>query len=209
MPVFYCKQEDFKGCPYRLIDLEEPLPLCLYIDLWAKLVNNHEFLEIPRLTNRACDLIKMEEGRAETVRRLHLEKFKDFLETVQIGDTVFCRIAPFHEVKLIDKPSSVSECVRCETPNGKVIRIMADHLSRLAKGDYFGEYFVKGALSRRKALKLEFKAKHHGFRAKIEKKSDGYLLKIFGDSQQQVDDFIFMVLELNLDLDRFLAEPIV
>ncbi|MBY9013823.1 MAG: hypothetical protein KGD70_15730, partial [Candidatus Lokiarchaeota archaeon] len=80
-------------------------------------------------------------------------------------------------------------------------------LYRMAKGDYYGEYLVKGALSRRRALKLEFKAKHHGFRAQIEKKSDGYLLKIFGDSQKQVDDFIFMVLERKLDLERFLAGP--
>ena len=208
MPVFYCKQEDFEGCPYRLIDLEFPHPLCRYIDLKATLIVDREFSEIPRLTSKACDWIKLEEGRAETVRRLHRERFKDFLENVQVGDTVFCRIAPFHEVKLIDKPLDDIGYVRCEAPNGKIIKIMASHLFRMAKGDYYGEYLVKGAFSRKKTLKLEFKAKHHGFRAQIEKKSDGYLLKIFGDSQKQVDDFIFMVLEQNLELSRFLAEPI-
>ena len=207
MPVFYCKQEDFEDCPYRVIDLEEPLPLCRYIDLQAKLIVNREFSEIAHLTSRACDWIKMEEGQAETIRQLHRKRFKDFIENVQVGDIVFCRIAPFHEVKLVDKPSSVSDRVHCETPEGKIIRVMAGHLFRMAKGNYFGEYLVKGALSRRRALKLEFKAKHYGFRTKIEKKSDGYFLKIFGDSQEQVDDFIFMVLEHDLELDRFLLDP--
>ena len=207
MSVFYCRQENFESCPYRFIDLEEPHPLCRYINLQATLIVNREFSKISRLTSRACDWIKMEEGRAETFRRLHRERFKDFLENVQVGDNVFCEIAPFHDVKLIDKPSDDTEYVRCEALNGKIIKIMACHLYRMAKGDYSGEYLVKGVFSRRKTLKLEFKSKLHGFRTEIEKKSDGYLLKIFGDSQKQVDDFIFMVLEHKLDLERFLTGP--
>ena len=207
MPVFYCRRESFEGCPYRLIDLNEPHPICDYIKLTVRLMIDKEFSKIPRLTSRACDYIKTEEGRAETVRRLHRERFKAFLEEVQVGDTVFHIIAPFHEVKLIDKPSSASDRVRCRTPNGQIIEVRAGHLFRIDKGDYFGEYLVKGAFSRRKTLKLEFKAKRNGFRTEIEKRSDGYLLKIFGDSQEQVDDFIFMVLEQGLDLERFLADP--
>ena len=207
MSVFYCKQEDFEGCPYRLTDLEFPRSLCRYIDLWAEIVNDRDFSEISRLTSKACDWIKLEEGRAETTKRLHNERFRDFRENVQVGDTVFCKIPPFHDVKLIDKPSDDTEYVRCEALNGKIIKIMACHLYRMAKGDYSGEYLVKGVFSRRKTLKLEFKSKLHGFRTEIEKKSDGYLLKIFGDSQKQVDDFIFMVLEHKLDLERFLTGP--
>lgn len=207
MPVSHCEQQNFESCPYRIIDLSELCPICNYSKLKVRLMIDKEFSKIPRLTSRACDYIKMEEGRAETIRRLYRERFKAFLEDVQVGDIVFSIIGPFHEVKLIDKPSSASDRVSCRTPNGEIIKVRAGHLFRIAKGDYFGEYLVKGAFSRRKTLRLEFKAKRNGFRTEIEKRSNGYLLRIFGDSQEQVDDFIFMVLEQGLDLERFLADP--
>lgn len=46
----------------------------------------------------------------------------------------------------------------------------------------------------------EYKARYYGFRAKIERKDNGYLLKIFGDSQQEVNEVINVVLKQGFDL---------
>ena len=207
MTVFYCNQESFEGCPYRIIDLEKPFPICNYAKEQAKLIVSREFSEIPRLTSRTCDWIKMEEGRLDALRILHRERFMDFLDNVQIGDKVYSEIGPFHDVTLLEKPSNDSEFVRCETSEGKIIKIQAAHLGRVAKGNYSGEFFIKGIENETKALFSENRAKYNGFRTVIERKKDGFLLKVLGDSQEQVDDFIFMVLEQNLELMRFLAGP--
>ncbi len=209
MSRFYCRQEDSENCPYKLIDLCEPLPICNYTELFVSLMIDNKFSEIPRLVSKACESIRMEEGREKTIRRLYSKRFEYFLDNVKAGDVVFCRVAPFHEVKIIDIPLNDSGYVRCRAPNGKIIKVMAFHLFILAKGEFQRDYILKGAFSRKKALRLKNKANIHGFRVKIAKKSVGYVLKVYGDSQEQVDDFIFWVLESKLDLDRYLSKPII
>jgi len=53
---------------------------------------------------------------------------------------------------------------------------------------------------KKKALELEDRAKCYGFRVSIDEQDDGYLLKIFGDSQQEVDDFINLFIKQNREL---------
>ena len=98
-----CNQ-DFKNCPYRLIDMENPRPLCDYYRLHARLILNREFSEIPVLVRRACKWMQNEESRLKFIREIARKKTLDFLENTQVGDTVFCGIAPFHAVKLLEKP---------------------------------------------------------------------------------------------------------
>ncbi|MFX0017244.1 MAG: hypothetical protein ACFFAK_04655 [Promethearchaeota archaeon] len=43
---------------------------------------------------------------------------------------------------------------------------------------------------RSKAKIIELKARELGFRVQVAKFNDGYMLKIYGDSQDELDDFI-------------------
>ncbi len=209
MPVFYCKQEDFEGCPYRLIDLGKPHPVCNFIKLKAKLIINNEFSEIPRLISRACVWIKEDETRLETIRSISRENGLDIINYAKVDDMLFCLRGQFQgrEVKLLEKPSGGSIFAKCQVPNGEVFNIQPQGLRRIAKGNYCGEFFIKGIENEEKAIFSENRANYYGFRAEVEKKNDGFFLKIFGESKEQVDDFIFMVLEQNLELMRFLAGP--
>ncbi|KKL85678.1 hypothetical protein LCGC14_1952330 [marine sediment metagenome] len=198
-----CNQ-DFKNCPYRLIDMENPRPLCDYYRLHARLILNREFSEIPVLVRRACKWMQNEESRLKFIREIARKKTLDFLENTQVGDTVFCGIAPFHAVKLLEKPIDDSKFVLCEAPSGKVIKIQACHLSRISKGSYFSDYFIEGVENEKKAQELEYKARYYGFGSGIEKKDDGYLLRIYGDSQQEVDDFIVLYLEQDFDISPYI-----
>lgn len=209
MTVFYCNQESFEGCPYRIIDLEKPFPICNYAKEQAKLIVSREFSEISRLTIRACDWIKEEEGRLETIRRIARENGLDVVNNAKIGDMLFCLRGQFQgcEVKLLEKPSDSSIFAKCQAPKGEVFNIQPLSLRRIAKGNYHREYFVKGIKNKERATFSENRANYYGFRTKIEKKHDGFVVKIFGESKEQVDDFIFMVLEQNLELMRLLAGP--
>lgn len=209
MPVFYCKQEDFEGCPYRLIDLEKPHPLCRYIELTAQLIIDREFSGISGLTSKACDWIKQDEARSETIRRIARENGLDVINNAKVGDMLFCLFGRFQgrEVKLLEKPLNGSIFAKCQAPNGELFEMQPILLRRIAKGYYCGEFFVKGIENEERATISKNKANYYGFRADVEKKTDGFLLKIYGESKEQVEDFIFMVLEQNLELERFLAGP--
>ena len=45
---------------------------------------------------------------------------------------------------------------------------------------------------------------YYGFRTEIERTDNGYFLKIYGDSQQEVDDFITLSLEQDFDISPYI-----
>ena len=199
MTDIVCDQ-DFKNCPYRIHDLEKDYPLCDYFRLHARLIINREFSKIPSLIRRACGWVLQEESRLKFIRSVAQKKTMDFLANAKVGDSVFCIRPPWHDVRLLEKPLNDSAFVSCETPKGKIIRVQACHLYRISKGSYYGEYFIEGTENEKKAQEFEYKAEYYGFRAEIEKKDNGFLLKIYGDSQQEVDEFINVVLKQGFEL---------
>lgn len=198
-----CSQ-DFKSCPYRLFDLENHKPLCDYYRLHAQLIINREFSKIPSLIRKACEWVQKEESRLEFIREIARKKGLDVLENSQIGDNVFCQIGSYHEVKLLEKPSGGSIFLKCQAPNGKIIQVQACNLRRISKGNFSRDHFIDGAENEKKAKELEYKAKYYGFRTKIEKTDNGYLLRLYGDSQQEVDDFITLSLEQDFDISPYI-----
>jgi len=145
-----------------------------------------------------------EERRLEFIREIARKNGLDVLENAQIGDALFCRIAPHHEVKLLEKPSGGSIFLKCQAPNGKIIQVQACDLRRISKGNYSGDYFIEEAENEKKLRELEYKAQYYGFRTETEKKNNGYLLRIYGDSQQEVDDFITLSLEQDFDISPYI-----
>ncbi|GAH47639.1 unnamed protein product, partial [marine sediment metagenome] len=64
------------------------------------------------------------------------------------------------------------------------------------------EYFIDGTETETLTQELKYKANFNGFRIEIEGKDNGNLLKIYGDSQQEVDDFISLFLESFMTIDK-------
>ena len=60
----------------------------------------------------------------------------------------------------------------------------------ISKGNYVAEYLAKGNESEIDSLMIKRMALEAGFRVEIEKSEMGHLIKIFGDSQREVDDFM-------------------
>jgi len=148
--------------------------------------------------------VQKDEARLKFIREITKRRGLDLLKNAQIGDIVFCYVGTYHEVKLIEKPLDGSIFVTCETPSGKVIRVQPRDLGRISKGFYFSEYYIEGIRNKKQAQEIEYKAKYNGFRAEIERKDNGYVLKIYGDSQQEVDDFINLSLEQDFDISPYI-----
>jgi len=203
MKYSICHQQKEK-CPFRVFDVQLDIFICNFYKEYSSMLNDGNSFGAELLLNRACEKYQNEEKRLKFIREIAHKKTQDFLTNAQIGDVVFCRIAPFHEVKLLERPLNVSKFVSCEAPNGKVIRRQACHLYRISKGNYSGEYFIKETENEKKLRELEYKVKYYGFRTKVEKKKNGFLLKIYGDSQQEVDDFITLSLEQDFDISPYI-----
>lgn len=192
-----------KDCLFRTLDIQLEIFTCnFYKEYWNVFFDGDSF-SINSLLRRACEWIKIEEARLEFICEISRKKVSDLLENVQVGESVFCRIAPDHEVKLLEKPLDESEFVSCEAPDGRIVKIQVHHLRRISKGDYYGEYFINGPESEKKAQGLIYKANYYGFRAQVEKKDNGCFLKIYGDSQQDVDNFINLSLEQDFDISPY------
>jgi hypothetical protein len=202
MKYSICRQQKEK-CPFRVFDVQLDFFICNFYKEFTSMVNGGNSFGAKLLLNRACEKYQNEERRLKFISGISRKKTQDFLDNSQVGDIVFCRIAPFHKVKLLEKPLDDSKFISCEAPNGKVIRRQACHLYKISKGNYYGEYFIDDIKNEKKLLKLEYKTQYYGFRTEVEKKKNGYLLKIFGDSQQEVDDFITLSLELDFDISPY------
>jgi len=108
----------------------------------------------------------------------------------QIGDILFC-MARSKELKLAEKPTEFSQIarVKCRKSDGPIVEIPAYNLRKISSGNYYGEFLIEGLENEKRAKELEIYAKYYGFRAEYAKIDKAFLLKIYGDSQQEVDVF--------------------
>ena len=189
--------EDVEKCPLRIYDLEKDILRCDFFRQNSILICNRQLNRKTALVNKACDYIKKEEARLDSIVAVSHKKTLDFLKNAQKGDNVFCRVGVFPEVKLLEKPLNDSEFVSCQIPNGKIIRVQACHLYRISKGNSYGEHFIG---NKEIAQELKRRANYHSFRVEVEERDNGYLLKIYGDTQQEVDDFINLYIKQDREL---------
>jgi len=199
MPYLRCRCPEFKNCPFRTHDLELEIIICNFL----KATTGVQSSRLHNFTSRACEWTKTEEGRLASIRKISHKKTLDFLKNAQVGDTVYCRVELPHEVKLLKKPLdlNVSRRCKCQKTNGRVISVHVSHLSIISKGSYYGEYFfLPITRGKKEALELKNKSMYYGFRAELLEKNNGYLLKLYGDSQQEVDDFINLFIKQKFEL---------
>ena len=110
---------------------------------------------------------------------------KEFLEKVQPGDVCFCT-AETENVIFLEHPSNIHGDLRYNTIDSKIYESSSFCFRIISKGDKCAEYETK---DKAKLESYERLARRNGFRIEIEKIEDVYLLKIYGDRQEDVDNF--------------------
>lgn len=198
-----CNQ-DFKNCPYRVWDLSKDYPLCYFYRLHSRIIINREFSQLPSLVRKACEWVQKEEARLKCIRGIALKRTLRMLKKIEIGDTLFWTTHS-EDVKLLEKPNEFSQVVRikCQKSNGIIVEIPAHLLRKVSNGNYYGDFITKG-INEEDLQELQYKARYYGFRVETEKKDNGYLLRIYGDTQQEVDEFIILALEQDFDISPFI-----
>lgn len=194
-----------KNCSFRILDIQLDIFTCNFYKEYWRVFNDGNSFGAKSLLNRACDWIQKEEARSEFISKGASKETVEMLKSIEVGDSLFWT-SQSKEVKLSEKPTEISQIARikCEQLNGKIVKIPAYLLCKLSKGNYVGEYLIKGIENEKRAQEIEYKVRYYGFRAEIVEKDDGFLLKIYGDSQQEVDDFIALSLEQDFDISPYI-----
>jgi len=195
-PDFYCK-EDLENCPFRIYDLEKNIIICNYFETYWSTASNYGHERAKQLINRACKDIKTYELHQRQTAEHHTKKTLEMLQTVKIGDILFWA-SRNEDVRLIEMPSEIDILVRCKCQrrNNEIVRIPAYLLNTISKRNFSGEYNCR--TNKDKAQRLKYQAKLYGFRTEIEKRGEDYILRLYGDSREEVDDFIALYITQKL-----------
>ena len=124
------------------------------------------------------------------------------MENAQVGDTVFCTSELLDESILVEKPKSDGDHAFYQNKDGEIRSCLPGSLIRISKGNFMAEYFAntegkrinKYEDSEFKCLGIKRMALQAGFRVEIyeaiNEAGSGHIIKIYGDTQQEVDDFM-------------------
>ncbi|MFX1502941.1 MAG: hypothetical protein ACFFDH_18420 [Promethearchaeota archaeon] len=180
---------DLSSCPCKIVDIEKKKIYCNFNNIFVNLqLSNNEnnsrplksFLRkiCPELRNK----ILQHDHRAKQLQKQE----KEFLENVKQGDVCFCT-SETDNVIFLKHPSNIYGDVMYRTVDGKVYESPPFCFRIISKGNKFATYESK---NKKKIENYERLARMNGFRVEIHKKNEKILLKIFGECQGEIDNFV-------------------
>ena len=190
---------DFDPCPCKIFDLDKETVYCNFTNIFAAfLINDNE--NNSKTTNfflkKICPEIRTEVLHHDYRARQLQKQEKEFLEKVKPGDICFCT-AEIENVVFLEHPSNIYGDVKYKTIDGKIDESPALCFSISSIGNKCARYVTK---NRKRIESYERLARMNGFRVEIQKLNDKIILKIFGDSKEEVENFVSN-LNSNLVLD--------
>ncbi len=196
MADFECNDFE-KNCPFRVIDISKNVAICkFYKKYWEAYDNNP--VDALNLTKKACDGIRQYELYRKHLVEITERRTIKMLKNVNVGDKLYWLIHS-EDVILVEKPTKLSTITRCtcQRDNKEIIEIPAHLLRKISKGNYNQDHNIYGTDKTNEARILELTAREAGFRVELEKLKNGIRLKFYGDSQEEVDDFVNLVAKDN------------
>jgi len=180
---------DFSPCPCKVIDLDSNISYCDLVNTYGELSLQHRPEQVNHLLKQICpdkrNLILYHDFE---VKR-NQEQAKKFLEIVKPGDKVFCT-AEIHDVIFLEKNTNAYGDCKYKTANGKIKTSPNFTFRILSKGNKFAEYKTENKF---KADLYELKGKKFGFRVDRKELENYFILKFYGDTQENVDDFVLYI----------------
>lgn len=190
----YCKENNLNlcrgisiPCPCKI--LYEDTFFCNFGNVYAELMFHHKSVEAKMLISSICRSVKNEIMNHEFFAQESRKMEKSFLEQVQIGDTVYCTTEG-ESVILLEKSRELGEKCKYRTHEGLINEEWAFCFRTVSKGNMVSEYRVKDKNYEERSLYLEHLTRSNGFRVEKQKLGKSFLLRIFGDSQKEVDNFV-------------------
>ena len=199
-----CRQQK-KDCSFRILDIHLDIFICNFYKEYSSMLNDGNSFGAKLLLNKACEKYQIEEKRLKFISKGAEKETIQMLRRLEVGDTLFW-FSRLIDVTCTQRPIEFGQIARikCRGSDGKIIKIPAYLLRAISKGNFSGEYFIDEAENGKKVKGFKYKTNYYGFRTEIEKRDNGFLLKIYGDSQQEVDDFITLSLEQDFDISPYI-----
>jgi hypothetical protein len=163
--------------------------LCDVGNYLASLLLDKKKRAINQLIENVCEQKRHEVSDWDYNVKFSQLEWQDSLSDVSQGDLVYCT-TEYSDVIFLEKEESVNELVRFKTLDGEEKKQYSAYFRKISKGNKYAESIVEGENSEARALLIETKARRCGFRVEKTKKKNSFVLRIFGDKQKQVDDFI-------------------
>lgn len=190
----YCKENNVHLCCYPIHPcpckiLHEDSLFCNFGNMYAELTFHQEDRKSKILLNTICHTIKNEMLYHEFVAEDTLKSERKFLKQSKIGQKVYCT-TECNNVILLQKPIEVGRKCKYKTSKGKIDEQWTFCFRTISGGGNLSKYEVKGKDYKKKAKYLEILARSNGFHTDTRELENSFLLKIFGDFQEEIDDFI-------------------
>ncbi len=208
----FCTDFTVDSCPCRV--LIDGVDYCNFLQTYFNLTCARDEVKIKKLSSLICihnrNLIS--EPYDPMIKKIHdqIDKTVRLLEKGEImsGDIVYCSKV-LEDVIFIEGPNwdaltqynndkakygnaPFSSKVKYKTFDGVIRTCPIACIVKISKGNFFANLKVKGKadIAKQRAEYLEFLARGLGFRVEKCKTRRGYLLKFFGDSQREIDEFL-------------------
>ena len=185
-------------CPCKVVDLDSGFFYCNFIDMYGELCFHNRTEAANKLVRQACPEIRNEVLHHDYIADRLRTQERDFLGNVKLGDIVFCT-AEIHNVVLVDFPSHEHGYCKYKTIDGEIKKAPAIYFRLISKGNKFAEYKTRDEYN---AEQYELVARKYGFRVERNVLKKIHILRIFGDTQEEVDQFV-NCLETNFLIDDY------
>ena len=193
---FACTHREYLPCKFAYSDGD--IYRCSYHRLLV-LVSEDEG---DKLTEQACPPIREEDAFQRYLGKLFIRNAMDIIENANIGDPIFCSVdfSGDGEVILLSKPKNYTGHCTYKNKKDEIRECQVGHCRTISKGNFSVEHLIEGKDSEIESQMIRWKAVQAGFRVEIENVKEGFLVKIFGDSQKEVDDFMSLCVYHNFTL---------
>lgn len=180
-------QSSKDDCICRKIHLN--FRFCNFANVYASFLINKNHKAIDQLLEKVC-----KQTRNEVLYWNYTVKYgqpgkQRSVSELKHGDKVYCT-TELSDVIFLEKEKLPSGYVKYKTLEGEEKREHSERFRIISKGNNYAEYIVDGENCEEKAIIIERKARGCGFRVERAERKKSYILKIFGDSQAHVDDFV-------------------
>jgi len=193
-----CIDSTMNSCPCRISFRGSNF--CDFVSRHFHLLQSASFDEVLSFSKSLCkdrrDLLLGNQDLKSKIINDRKNKIISYFKAGDIkrGDIVYCT-KELGDVIFLDLKLSqdgFTGVVEYKTFNEEIKRAPIGSIVKISSGDYFSEYEVKlsGKKLRERSDFLEYLARYQGFRVEKSKIQNGIILKFFGDSQEQVEDFI-------------------
>lgn len=193
--LYDCKYpKESSSCSLKVFDIAHNNILCRFDHLSVELLlkgSRSSPDEFENLIKKGCKSLQNDIRHSQYRAKIDIEKCETFLKNTDIGDFVFC-VSINENVKLLSKPS-LSDCTgNCKVllQNGRTHNYSTLLLRKIPKGLVSKDYIIKGVEKGQRASEIIDSAKNLGIKVETVNKGDYLILRIIGDTEQEVDDFI-------------------